>query len=377
MLESFFFKKLLRGRNNLLLIAVGGLALSALSLLVLQSTMGGLQNKLMLRSKEALGRFYLPFSEGEESKLEDITKRLSAEGLVFSREYFLEGLIRHEGYISWAKISGLDSRFSHPRIPLGPEGALVLGDNLARFISAYQGDVVSLISPAHVISFLGDVPRQLSAPLSGFRETQVADFDSHYVLASDSLVFRLTGKKAYNLIRIFSQIEREALERIAPHRVETWEERNQTLLWALQLESTVMLLLFWGMTVLVSLSITSGLMIFFDKIRVELVSLWILGLPKRKILFRAKGFLFLLGFFSTLLGLLGGLGLLYILKNFGGEILPAVFVDRKIPVRISGEALFISFAIPFFVSVFFSLWSLRLFKRDYRPIETLRALSSL
>ena len=161
---------------------------------------------------------------------------------------------------------------------------------------------------------------------------------------------------------------------LADASVLSWEEKNSTLVWALGLETTVMVFLFAAMTLLVSLAIISGLLIFFTKVKGDMASFWILGTEEREIFKSSRIFLFSLSFFSVTLGLFLGLGFLYGLDYFGPNIMPDVFVDRKIPVAISTRGVLLSFSIPFFISLFFANLSLKAFRKDVDYLSYIRTL---
>ena len=148
---------------------------------------------------------------------------------------------------------------------------------------------------------------------------------------------------------------------------------NQNLVYALRLESTIMFFLFMSMTFLVSLCITSGLMIFFDKIKIDLMSFWILGTDKKKLKSSSWNFTAIMAFTSVIIGLVFGLIFLYSFDKFGVELLPDVFIDRKIPIHITFKGLALSFAIPCVLSLLFSYLTFRSSLEDDSYVKLLRS----
>jgi len=148
------------------------------------------------------------------------------------------------------------------------------------------------------------------------------------------------------------------------YKIYTWEQKNKTLVWALKLETNVMLFLFIGMSFLVAICITSGFMIFFDKIKTDLISFWILGKSQKEVLNLSYVFTHMISFLFCSLGVMLGLGFLYFLKSNTISFMPDFFVERNIPVKIDTLKVLISFIIPYLISVVFSYFSFSLFKKD-------------
>jgi lipoprotein-releasing system permease protein len=65
---------------------------------------------------------------------------------------------------------------------------------------------------------------------------------------------------------------------------------------------------------------------------------------------------------------------LFLFDRFGGNIMPEVFVERKIPIYITPKGIFISFFIPYIISVLFSFLSLKQFKKDQSLLDNVRAV---
>lgn len=113
-----------------------------------------------------------------------------------------------------------------------------------------------------------------------------------------------------------------------------------------------------------SLCITSGLLIFFNKIKTDLASFWILGANQKQLRESSKIFLVIISIFSTSLGILSAFIFLQIFDHYAPNIMPDIFVDRKIPIYITAKGIFISFIVPTFISVAFSYLTLGQFTKD-------------
>ena len=99
------------------------------------------------------------------------------------------------------------------------------------------------------------------------------------------------------------------------------------------------------MSLLVSLSITSGLFIFFNRIKNDLTSFWILGSSKKKLHKSFVFFIHFLSIISVIMGIFVGLFFLFLMDKYAPEILPDLFIDRKIPIHVTVSALGISFIV--------------------------------
>ena len=130
------------------------------------------------------------------------------------------------------------------------------------------------------------------------------------------------------------------------------------------------------MTLLVAISISSGLFIFYQRIQREMVGFWILGASEKKLTQASQLFIHLMGLATCGLALLTALVFLQVMDSWSPTIMPDIFVDRKIPVHITGTGILLSFLIPYTVAVLFSHLSLSHWKRGQESYLTrLRSLS--
>ena len=362
-------------RGGLLLLAACGLAISSFALIVVQSTMGGLQRGLVSRSKRVLGGGVFVVHEPVGAGRLPTVLRQGAAGFRAVAGYELELVAKSQKGFSPAVVHGVDDDAKPPFLEGFSLDDLLVPFGLAHRAQVGVGDSLSLISAAHVDSLAADVPRSSTGRVARIFSTGVVALDEFHLWARLGLVQNLVMQRRINTVRFYGDGDIAGLaEALRPFaglgEFSTWSQDNATLAWALALEMAVMVFLFSAMALLVSLCVTGGLAIFFDKIRVEMVGLWILGTSRRRLRRAGLVFLVVLGALSSGVGLLSGIAFLEAFDRYAPEILPHIFVDRKIPVHITASGCALSFAIPFAVSVLFGCGVLR----RLRDLEDRRAL---
>jgi lipoprotein-releasing system permease protein len=82
-----------------------------------------------------------------------------------------------------------------------------------------------------------------------------------------------------------------------------------------------------------------------------------------------------MSFFSIFLGLIMGLIFLWILDHYAPEIMPDMFVDRKIPILVTVKGLFVAFIVPYVISSLFITFALRQFRREHDLLDHVRSVS--
>ena len=367
---SYIFKA--KTRQKLIFLTIIGLLISAFSLTVLQGIMGGLQSGLIQRSKNVLGLGYIDLSKittKDQSYLTLIDK-LQQERVQFSPELELELMIQHGSYVSPIILHGMDYKYFTPSFLAGKElQDLVIGSDLASSLKIFFGGKVRITSPAHTDFVFGDIPRQSSTVIIDFFLSELPEIDSVHGWTSISFLHNLIRDYQVNKIRIFNgdidkiqsmikDLDREDIKFIS------WERENSTLVWALNLETRVMLFLFIAMSILIGICITSGFLIFYNKIKGDLASFWILGLPKKKIMTQV----YLLGqgisVLFCALGVILGLLFLWLLDSGNFIIMPAQFVERNIPVNFEFKSVLFAFLVPYLVASIFTHITFNVFKKE-------------
>ena len=385
---KYFFKYIISAKNRqrLLILAVVGLFLSSFALIVLQSTMGGLQGKLMERSKAVLGHAVVYHkAQADDDSFQKLFKKLDDQNIHYSKEYEIELLLRFQTFITPVIVHGIDQNGFVPDILRNDLQSsksqkkvdAIMPLDLAYKVGVAPPETLQIISPAHVDELLGEVPRSQSINIDRTISSGVPEIDMYHIWVRLPLIQNLIQDRLINRIRIYTPMDFKALKTAIPKdmTLKTWEDENATLVWALKLESSVMIFLFAAMSLLVSLCISSGLLIFFNKIKSDLASFWILGASFSQIDRATKYFLHLMSFFSIAGGVLFGLGFLWLLNHYAPEIMPDVFVDRKIPILITWKGLMISFLVPYLISTVFVTFALIQFKREHDLLDHVRSVS--
>jgi len=375
----FVFKQ--KTRQGLLLIAVSGMFLSSFSLILLQGVMNGLQRNLKDRSITILGAKVIDLNLYSSKKIDHLLKSLNDNKISYSAEFELEGLIEKSGKLRPVIIHGVfpDSQYMIEKGLLAKMGALMPID-LAIALELRVGESFKFISPSYVDSFLDDLPRSTKIILEKTLSTDVPEIDTFHLWIPVKKLHNLSREIVLNRIRLFSNVSNQLIKKlISPYvktemRIQTWEERHSSLVWALRLEKMMMIFLFCAMTILVSLSISSGMLIFIKKIKHDLTGLWILGGSKRRIFNLAFFAIFSLCVISIFSGVAFGSFVLHLIDTYSGNIMPDIFVERKLPVHLSLEALIISLAVPLFVSSVFSYVGLNEFRKDNDYLKIIRSV---
>jgi len=337
--------------------------------------MGGLQKKLIHRSYGIFGRAELKPKNHSLPFARQVLSFLKDKEIKSFAEYEIELLVKGDRKLSPAVVHGI---LIQPDLPEfldvfslgGRPGSLVGHDLLYRIGGELDGEI-KLISPSHTNSVFGEeIPRHVSDNVYDILTSYVAEADSYHVWTRASLIWNLIRAEKINRIQIVSEFDEEVLREELNKKfgdqivLRMWEEKNESLVFALRLETVVMVFLFMAMSFLVAIAITSGFMIFFDKIKLDLVSFWILGQSKKNLLKSSMVFLYGQGFVAVVLGLLLGYGSLFLLDHYAPPIMPDIFVDQRIPVDITVRGVLISFVVPYLISVLFSSLCLLNFKRD-------------
>jgi lipoprotein-releasing system permease protein len=260
-------------------IAVGGVTLGVMALVLVLGVMNGMQNDL--REKILVVNPHLRvLTYGEGLRMDDWRTVLDtvqrADGVAAAAPFVLsQGLISagHD-YAEGVAVVGIESDTgtravtSLPRhltkgdlafrtTQPGVEGGIAIGTRLSNKLSAYPGDVVTMVAPAgsQFNRSLGAfVPKYRRYEVTGVFETGMYDYDNSYVVMrrENAQVFAGLGGAVTGLEVRLADPERATVaarqleDRLGyPYRALDWQLQNHSLFAALKLEKLGM-----GVTVL-------------------------------------------------------------------------------------------------------------------------------
>jgi lipoprotein-releasing system permease protein len=377
---GFFVKYIFKAktRQGLLLMAMAGLMLSSFSLLVVQSTLQGLQNNRMNRNKSIKGHYTVTL-KSQVSRVEQLQTWLKNSGVKFSRELEIEGLLRRGGHVAPVILHGISSKDYIPKfLPRKiRRSEILLSPYLSDKIHSDIEDEIQFISPSHTDSFFGDLPRYKTVSIKRFTDSKEPDVDEYHAWVDLRVTQSILRKREINRIRIFSPLSDEQIAEIAKTNVEikSWEELNSTLVYALALENNMTLFLFMTTVLLVVLTIASGLSIFYARIKQDFASFWILGMSLNQIKKTAATNISLITLSSLVLGNVMALFFLFLLKKYSPAIMPEMFVDRSLPIKITFFSFVFSLIIPSIVTLIFSYISnMRFFGKKDDFLQLIRSV---
>jgi lipoprotein-releasing system permease protein len=322
-------------------IAVGGVTIGVMALVIVLGVMNGMQNDL--REKILVVNPHLRIlTYGEGLRLDDwpevLTKVRRTPGVVAVAPFVLtQGLISagHD-YAEGVAVIGVESDtgsravtslphyftkgdLSFRTTQPGVEGGVALGTRLASKLSAYPGDIVTMVAPAgsQFNRSLGAfVPKYRRYEVTGLFETGMYDYDNSYVVMRRQAAqdFAGLGGAVTGLEVRLDNPERasEAAQQLEsllgyPYRALDWQLQNRSLFSALKLEKLAMGLVVFLICVVAAFNVVGTLtMVVRDKTR-EIGILLAMGMQRSRIrrVFLIQGVF--IGLVGTALGAVLGL----------------------------------------------------------------------
>lgn len=227
------------------------------------------------------------------------------------------------------------------------DGAILLGARLAGRISAYPGDVITLIPPtaAKVNAALGvAMPKYWHFEVTGLFDTGMFQYDNQFVVMSRETAQRFNGlgdavsgiavrvRDPDQAPKVGARLEQRLRY---PYRALDWQTQNQSLFSALQLEKLAMGLIIFFIMVVAAFNIVGTLtMVVADKTR-EIGILRAMGLTAPAVgrIFLVQGAI--IGLVGTLIGLVLGLALAFVVDKSGWiRIDPSVYFIDHLPIHV-------------------------------------------
>jgi lipoprotein-releasing system permease protein len=387
-------------------IAVGGVAIGVAALIVVLGVMNGLRDDLRDRILVANPHLRI-LTYGASLRMDNWrealdTVRRNPDVVAASPEVLTKSLILNSAeypaavdVVGFARDTGTRAVTTLPRyVKQGDlefrtrsdsvQGAIVLGYRLAQRLSVYVGDEVTLVSPTSVKVNRATgtrVPNLWKFEVTGIFDTGMYQYDDGFAVMDIHTAQQFAGLgDAVTGIEIrlrdpwkAPQVGDTLQARLGyPFRSFDWQSQNQSLFSALQLEKKAMGLIIWFIMVVAAFNIIGTLTMAVAEKTKEIGILQAMGLTSRGIgrVFLAQGAI--IGGVGVALGLVGGLGLGYLIDKSGLiKIDPAVYFIDKLPVHLELLDILAVVSFSFLVAVVATLHPSRSAAR-LTPVEAIR-----
>ncbi|MDR2075352.1 MAG: lipoprotein-releasing ABC transporter permease subunit [Desulfovibrio sp.] len=264
----------------------------------------------------------------------------------------------------------------------GPPGILV-GKDLAAYLSLYEGSRVTLLAPSGQQSSTGFSPRLRNFRVAGIFSTGLYQYDSSLVFvglkaARETLGWpagRITGLElAVRDVYAADAVAAQVVSRIGPERfyAKTWTTMNSNLFAALSLEKAAMAIILALVVLIGSFSIVTALvMLVMEKTR-DIAVLMSMGATRRAVrrLFILQGMI--IGLAGTALGTVLGVGASLLLSEYKIiELPPGVYSLDYMPVLLHTSDIVLTVLCALLLCFLATLYPARQASR-LEPVDALR-----
>jgi len=370
-------------------ISVAGVAIGVAALIVVTGVMTGFGNNLREKIIGTTPHIVVEKETGLRDYAEIQKKLVGVPGVVAASPYiqgnvFLEesghaagmavrgidpqtekSITRVEKYLIQGDLSGLSS------------GGVVVGSELVRYFGYSLGDEITVIAPGSGITGHG---WRYRLKIVGIFKTGMVDYDMNLALVDLKKAQEIFSIPADKVSGIGLKIENPADARIIQDRiyqsmgysyyVKTWIDVNRNLFEALFLEKWGLFIILTLMVLVASFNIVSTLIVTVTSKIHDIGIMQSFGVPRSAIrrIFTKQGVF--IGLLGTFWGLVGGIGLSYILKTYI-KVPAEIYSIDHVPVELQlTDMIIIVFAaimISFLASIYPAAKAASL-----QPVEALR-----
>lgn len=256
----------------------------------------------------------------------------------------IERVIDLERYITEGKLGALKApqrievNSRHVLLP-----TIILGSSLAELLRVKVGDLIQVNSPQGQLTSLGVLPRVKRFLVVGLFDSGIQDYDSilAYMNLRDAQKFYGLGDSVTKIdIRVKDiYAAKTVVERLhgslpQPYVIEEWSRRYSNIFIALRLEKILYFLVLLLMIIIGAFNIASTLIMMVLEKKKDIAILKSMGAAYRSIwrIFLIKGLM--IGLMGTVLGVLLGYGLCFLIQQYRIELPKGVFLISTVPVSI-------------------------------------------
>jgi len=258
---------------------------------------------------------------------------------------------------------------------------LVLGQEMARNLKVFVGDVINVVSPIGELGPTGPIPRARAFRVAGVFFTGMYEYDAKfaYISLSEAQSFFGLGKSVSGVEYKTDDVEktkwigsgvRKALGGY-PYYTKDWMQMNHSLFSALKLEKIAMFLILTVIILMASLLILVALVLVVIEKSKEIAILKSMGASDASIMKIFVTYGVMIGGFGMLIGVGCGIVACLLIQKFGIGLDAEVYYISYLPVKIEWYEIALVGVVAVIVS-FLATVPPSLFAARLRPAEGLR-----
>ncbi|MGE3885305.1 MAG: lipoprotein-releasing ABC transporter permease subunit [Vicinamibacterales bacterium] len=310
------------------LVSTVGVTVGVMALVIALALMTGLQGELRDRILGSSAHVYVWKPSGLVDYRDEVEKMKAIPGVLGAAPALLgKALVTSDKGESFITVKGIDPALEgevtdirrsmtagavedlHPATDEEFAGILI-GKDLSGTLSAFPGDVITLVTPEGSLSPMGLMPRQRRVRIAGNFQLGLFEFDHAYGFVDLETAYRLTGQDRpdhleirvtdiYNAPAVADDIQ----ERLGTDYItQDWTDMNQSLYSALWLEKIAMGIGIGLIVMVAALNIVASLVLLVMEKTRDIAILKTMGASARSVMliFLMQGMI--IGVVGTLVG---------------------------------------------------------------------------
>lgn len=355
-------------------ISVAGVMLGVMAMMVVLAVMTGFEKDIKSKILGANAHIRVMSRNGKLDHHEEVMTGIEdVEGVKASAPFIhSQVMLRRGSSVSGAILRGIDpSRAGQvvdleksvkeadlqalTRVPDSHAGSteggkaspgIILGKELSHLLAAYPGDEVYVVSPfgGSLTPIGGRIPHMKKFEVVGLFDSGMYDYDTSFAYVSIESAQRILrlGPSVHGIevkvddIYSVDQISKSIVKCLGTgYWTQDWMQMNKNFFSALKLEKTVMFIILVLIIIVAAFNIISTLIMMVMEKNKDIAILKSMGATSQSIMkiFMLGGLV--IGVVGTILGIMGGSVLCFLLKRYEFVKLPSdVYYISTLPVRV-------------------------------------------
>ncbi len=371
-------------------VSVSGVMLGVLALTVVTSVINGFEGELT-RVITGINGDVLLYSRAEPLKnpqaLEVEIRKIAPQVVAITSSFVTELMASGPSGVSGAILQGVEperlgsvtiipQRIVSGRMPQSSantrenggigssDDEVALGAALAEKLGATEGSTIRLIAP-----FSGEAdagPRARVVRVVGIVRLGMHDYDSKFIfmplVAVQKFLEQPQRVTHFNLKLAEGVNSRQVSDRLAesfdyPFRAKDWSQLNRNLFYAIKLEKVVIAIILVVIVIVAAFNVVSTLMMMIHDKTKEIAILKAMGLRPSQSFFLFCSIGIGIGAVGTLLGVVAGLGIVWILEKTHWIQLPAdIYYIGFLPVVVRWKEILVIALVALLIAFFATLY---------------------